>query len=170
MNYACQMLRVGAVSFIALTAIGLPASAQTSGPAPSAAPRFVAIQAPGEINVGDWIGTPVVNASSEVVGNINYLLVDKAGQIRTVAVGVGGFLGLGEKNVALPFPAFTVVHEANGRQFRVAVTRAELESAPKFEWKTPPLAVRIEDNVKSAAGKVTEGAKDLTKRATDAMK
>lgn len=134
------------------------------------APPFVATQDPGQTNIGDWVGAVVMNDSAEVVGNVNYLLADASGQIKTVAIGVGGFLGLGEKNVAVPFRALSLTANANGeRQFRISVTRAELEAAPKFEWRQLPLTVRIEENVKSAAEKVSETAKDLGKKASDAI-
>ncbi len=40
------------------------------------------------------------------VGEIEDLLIDGSGQIRAVVIGVGGFLGLGEKSVAVPFEEF----------------------------------------------------------------
>lgn len=71
---------------------------------------------------------------------------------------------------AVPFGTVSLTAAANGEpQFRISVTRAELEAAPKFEWRKQPLTVRIEESVKSAAKKVSETAKDLGKKASDAM-
>ena len=56
---------------------------------------------------GDWrasklVGLRVYNDSNESVGSINDLLMDKAGAIKAVVIGVGGFLGVGEHLVAVP--------------------------------------------------------------------
>ena len=57
----------------------------------------------GELSASDLLNKSVKNASNESVGDINDLRIDSSGKIAAVIVGVGGFLGLGEKDVALPF-------------------------------------------------------------------
>jgi sporulation protein YlmC with PRC-barrel domain len=57
---------------------------------------------------GDWraskvVGLNVYNDNNESVGTINDLLMDKSGNIKAVVLGVGGFLGVGEHLVAVPF-------------------------------------------------------------------
>jgi sporulation protein YlmC with PRC-barrel domain len=57
---------------------------------------------------GDWraskvVGLKVYNDANESVGSINDLLMDKSGSIKLVVLGVGGFLGMGEHLVAVPF-------------------------------------------------------------------
>ena len=57
---------------------------------------------------GDWraskvVGLKVYNDANESVGSINELLMDKSGNIKLVVLGVGGFLGMGEHLVAVPF-------------------------------------------------------------------
>jgi sporulation protein YlmC with PRC-barrel domain len=57
---------------------------------------------------GDWraskvVGLNVYNDKNESVGTINDLLMDKSGNIKAVVLGVGGFLGVGEHLVAVPF-------------------------------------------------------------------
>ena len=57
---------------------------------------------------GDWraskvVGLSVYNENNESVGSINDLLTDKNGNIKAVVIGVGGFLGVGEHLVAIPF-------------------------------------------------------------------
>jgi sporulation protein YlmC with PRC-barrel domain len=49
------------------------------------------------------IGTRVVSANNESIGDINDVIVDRNGQAVAAVVGVGGFLGIGEKDVAIPF-------------------------------------------------------------------
>ena len=57
---------------------------------------------------GNWraskvVGLSVYNEKNESVGSINDLLTDKEGKIVAVVIGVGGFLGVGEHLVAIPF-------------------------------------------------------------------
>ncbi len=57
---------------------------------------------------GQWrtskiIGLNVYNNENEKIGGISELIVDRAGKLEAVVVGVGGFLGLGEHDVAVPY-------------------------------------------------------------------
>lgn len=57
---------------------------------------------------GDWrtskiVGLSVYNDKNESIGSINDMLTDKNGKIVAVVIGVGGFLGVGEHLVAVPF-------------------------------------------------------------------
>jgi sporulation protein YlmC with PRC-barrel domain len=65
---------------------------------------------------GNWRGSKVVglsvyNDNNESLGSINDLLMDKSGNIKAVVVGVGGFLGVGEHLVAIPFDKIKFVNE-----------------------------------------------------------
>ena len=65
---------------------------------------------------GNWrtskvVGLSVYNDKSENVGSINDLLTDKSGNIKAVVIGVGGFLGVGEHLVAIPFDKIKFVNE-----------------------------------------------------------
>ena len=65
---------------------------------------------------GDWraskvAGVSVYNDNNESLGSINDLLMDKSGNIKAVVVGVGGFLGVGEHLVAIPFDKIKFVNE-----------------------------------------------------------
>jgi sporulation protein YlmC with PRC-barrel domain len=65
---------------------------------------------------GDWraskvVGLSVYNENNESVGSINDLLTDKNGNIKAVVIGVGGFLGVGEHLVAIPFEKIKFVNE-----------------------------------------------------------
>jgi putative membrane protein len=53
-------------------------------------------------------GTTVYGANQENIGDINDVVLSRDGQVVAVVVGVGGFLGLGEKDVAIPFDAIEI--------------------------------------------------------------
>jgi hypothetical protein len=65
--------------------------------------RFMTQIQPGQIMASKLIGTRVVSVNNESVGDINDVIVDRNGQAVAAVVGVGGFLGIGEKSVAIPF-------------------------------------------------------------------
>jgi sporulation protein YlmC with PRC-barrel domain len=65
---------------------------------------------------GNWraskvVGLSVYNEKNESVGSINDLLTDKNGSIKAVVIGVGGFLGVGEHLVAIPFEKIKFINE-----------------------------------------------------------
>src|ERR1700716_702863 len=65
---------------------------------------------------GNWraskvVGLSVYNDNNESLGSINDLLTDKNGNIKAVIIGVGGFLGVGEHLVAIPFEKVKFVNE-----------------------------------------------------------
>jgi sporulation protein YlmC with PRC-barrel domain len=78
--------------------------AQTQNQA-AAAPsgEFMTQAQKGEYRASKFVGINIYNNNDENVGEINEVMVDKDGSIKAVVIGVGGFLGIGEKNVALPF-------------------------------------------------------------------
>jgi sporulation protein YlmC with PRC-barrel domain len=57
------------------------------------------------------VGLSVYNDKNESVGSINDLLTDKDGNIKAVVIGVGGFLGVGEHLVAVPYDKMKFVTE-----------------------------------------------------------
>lgn len=82
------------------------------------------------------IGQPVYDgtgADANTLGNINDIVIDESGRAIAVSIGVGGFLGMGEKQVAVAFTALTreVAHD-NTMRYVVATTVEELTAAPEF--------------------------------------
>jgi sporulation protein YlmC with PRC-barrel domain len=65
--------------------------------------QFMTQMQANQMMASDLIGTKVVSSNNESIGDINDVIVDKNGQIMAAVVGVGGFLGIGEKDVAVPF-------------------------------------------------------------------
>jgi sporulation protein YlmC with PRC-barrel domain len=94
------------------------AFAQTTTPATTAdrAPAAAPVAASDSTYNGNWraskvAGLSVYNSSNESLGSINDLLMDKSGNIKGVVIGVGGFLGVGEHLVAVPFDKIKFVTE-----------------------------------------------------------
>lgn len=90
------------------------ATAQTATPmsatTPSAAGPFVAEQGIGEFRASKFVGLSVYGSDNQRVGDINEVMLDGSGAAKSVVIGVGGFLGIGEKSVAVPWSAVTWVN------------------------------------------------------------
>ena len=133
--------------------------------------NFVASQAPNEHNSKDLVGAGVVNDSGQLIGTINYLLMNDQGLVTTVTIGVGGVLGVGEKNVGVPFSDLSILGDEKGSQtVRLSVSKQQLEAAPKFQWREIPMVVQVEETIKKAADKVQATASDIGKKTGEIFK
>ena len=110
----------------ALTALlATPAFAQTNKPDPMAKPNSATESSvPNLSNTApesfvqnqhatDWRGTKLIGSSvygpdNAAIGEVNDVLIGNDGKVRAVVIGVGGFLGVGEKNVAIPLDVLNI--------------------------------------------------------------
>ena len=121
-----------AAALVAL--IAAPAIGQDAMPTAPAAMSFIDAQQPQEMLAGDLIGTPVHNADDQSLGDVNDAILDADGRLKAIVVGVGGFLGIAERNVAVPWDAVEVSRgDAQAIALRLNVDRKQLEAAPEFE-------------------------------------
>jgi PRC-barrel domain len=84
----------------------------------------------------DIIGTKVVNPQNEDLGKIEDLIVDSSGRISYAVLSFGGFLGLGDKDFAIPFNAFAF-DAANNRAV-LNIDKSLLKNAPGFDKNNWP--------------------------------
>jgi sporulation protein YlmC with PRC-barrel domain len=66
---------------------------------------------PGQWRATKLTGLAVYNTNNERIGDIGELIVDRDGKVAAVVIGVGGFLGMGEHHVAVPFEQVKWVDE-----------------------------------------------------------
>ena len=80
-------------------------------------------------------GAKVYDANDEVIGEVGNLVLSDAGQVTQTIVDVGGFLGMGEKPVAINLADVDILRNEAGDDVRVYLTKtkAELEAMPSFE-------------------------------------
>jgi PRC-barrel domain len=137
------------------------ALAQSDKPADSA--KFIASQSTDQWVFSKFKGTDVLGPDNAHIGNVNDMLFDKNGKILGLIVGVGGFLGIGEKNVAIDMSAFQPVPPNTGSstsggsgtsgggsaittrsddptmtKLKVSWTKDQLKNAPDFQYYKPP--------------------------------
>src|ERR1019366_10763280 len=67
------------------------------------AAQKVKMQQLGTWRTSKLIGLNVYNSNNEKIGDINELINEASGKVDVVVIGVGGFLGIGESNVGLPW-------------------------------------------------------------------
>jgi sporulation protein YlmC with PRC-barrel domain len=80
------------------------AMAQTSAPTQPVGSGQIMTQMPQDLMRGSQLmGIDVYGADNQKVGDIDEVLVDRQGKIHGLVVGVGGFLGIGQKDIAIPF-------------------------------------------------------------------
>jgi len=80
-----------------------------------------------------FLGQAVHNTAGEVIGDIRDLVFDRSGRISTAVIGVGGYLGMGEKWVGVAFESLTYKTGDKGqRMISVALTKEALVKAPAF--------------------------------------
>lgn len=116
-----------------------PATNATPAPAaPSASTTTTtdpALAAPGQADAKKLIGRNIKNANNDTVGEIKSVFLDKDGKVQTVIVGVGGFLGMGEREVALAWSDLQVSN--NGEQVMVNMTKDQLKGLPEYKYRDP---------------------------------
>jgi sporulation protein YlmC with PRC-barrel domain len=65
--------------------------------------KWMTEEATGQWRASKMIGLNIYNDDNEKIGDIAELVVDRSGQLEAVVVGAGGFLGIGERDVAVPY-------------------------------------------------------------------
>ncbi|MFZ1377368.1 MAG: PRC-barrel domain-containing protein [Geothrix sp.] len=84
------------------------------------------------VKASSIIGTRVVNAKAESLGEIREIVIDpKTGRVAYVVVAFGGFLTMGEKLFAIPFTAFD--YNLTNNEYVLHVPKERLEQAPGFD-------------------------------------
>ena len=93
---------------------------------------------PGQILASSLLGKTVYSSVKDVdgvrtiIGDVNDIVLSEDGSVQAAVVGVGGFVGLGEKDVAVDFERLQWMSWDNERHLVMASSKNELESAPEF--------------------------------------
>lgn len=129
-----------------------PVLAQTAtplAPTPSATPMPPIIPAllpdtfySGKLLPTNWLAsdamdTSVHNLQKEKIGEVNDLIIDGDGRVVAAVVGIGGFLGMGEKDVAITFSALRITRDEKGAALlAVDASKEALKAAPTYKPMT----------------------------------
>ena len=98
---------------------------------------FVQQQESNEWRSSKLVGASVYGPDNKSIGSIDDLILDQKGGIKAAVIGVGGFLGVGQKDVAVPFDTLQIQRKANSSsidKITVSYTKDQLTNAPKFSY------------------------------------
>jgi sporulation protein YlmC with PRC-barrel domain len=104
------------------------------------AANTITAQKPDEWLATRLRGTSVLGSDGVKIGSVDDILLDRNGSIKALVIGVGGFLGIGAKDVAIPFKQFQVVPGTEGKSdvLTLSMTKDQLADAQDFKPYEPP--------------------------------
>jgi hypothetical protein len=105
-----RFIVVGAIAAVLLASTAM-AQTPTTATKPEVSSASVTQGYKGQWRVYKMIGLDVYNQNNEKLGDISEILTDPTGKIRTAILGVGGFLGVGERMVAVNFDQLKFVNQ-----------------------------------------------------------
>ena len=121
-----------------------PAATAPAAPAPAAASHTASATTAAttqparhmrddQIRASKLIGAAVYDPNDQKIGMVDELVLDPDGKVADVVIGVGGFLGAGEKRVAVPM---TELKRGKNERFVLSATKDSLKQMANYELKT----------------------------------
>jgi sporulation protein YlmC with PRC-barrel domain len=136
------------IRFLSSTAVALALSISAGALAQTATSAgSITQQQAGEYLADDMIGASVRNAQNENIGSVSDIVIDGEGRVKAMVVSVGGFLGIGDKHVAIPWndvhvqtksgttgsTAAGAAEALRNPMLTVNMTKDQLKQAPEFK-------------------------------------
>ena len=125
-----------------------PPTAQTQPmpPAERSAPMALNSIPANSATITHWHKQSVYDPGDNKIGEVDDVLIDREGKATALILGVGGFLGIGEKSVAVPFNAVRVTTKDNNKWYLVMnSTKDALKTAKGFKYDRNAMAWVAED-------------------------
>ncbi len=134
-----------ALGFGLVFALMLPAAAQTPVPLVGPGPADTAFMYQGEAT--SILGRTVRDPAGETVGRIVDVLVDELGQPRAAVIDFGGFMGVGNRRIAVSWRAMRFVPAAERGQILLDMTADQIKAIPDYKRSVrpadPPVVVAV---------------------------
>jgi sporulation protein YlmC with PRC-barrel domain len=129
-----SMARLAHTSIL-IALVATCATAQAQQPGGGSAAQIMSSIPANSVTVTNWYKQSVYDPNDSKIGEIMDVLVDREGKATALIVGVGGFLGMGEKDVAVPFNAVQVTNKNNNKWYLVMNSNKDaLKSAKGFKY------------------------------------
>lgn len=132
-------MRTSVIAAATLTLLAAAAQAQqapltqTSPPVTQANPTLPMQEVKGAWHASDFMNSRVYNMAGESMGEVSDLVLDESGKVTAVIVGVGGFLGIGQKPVSMAADQVKRMLRSDGKPyFTINMTKEQLQSAPAY--------------------------------------
>ena len=140
---------IPALATIAYAQTTTPPTAPTATtPAPSATTTTTTTEATTtapqwyQRQQGEWrssklVGSKVKNNAGDTIGYINEIVLTSDGAAAAAIIGVGGFLGMGEREVAVQFKSLHISKDSSGNDVvKLDTTKDALKNAPVWTWQS----------------------------------
>jgi sporulation protein YlmC with PRC-barrel domain len=111
-----------------------PMKSTTMAPASTTTTEFLSTIPSNALLVSNIYDRNVYDAGENKLGEIKDIVIDRSGTIGAVIVSVGGFLGVGDKDVAVAFEAVNISQRNNKTWLSMNTTKAALMSATGFKF------------------------------------
>jgi sporulation protein YlmC with PRC-barrel domain len=108
---AASLMSSAAFAQTAEPKAGPTATTVTSTTTTVTATSWMTQAAAGQWRVSKLIGLNVYNNDNEKIGNISEIIADRSGKLDAVVVGAGGFLGIDQRDVAVPYSQISWMYE-----------------------------------------------------------
>lgn len=114
----------------------MPATGANTTAGSTSAVDATGVLVPGAMVASNVIGGKVIDGAGENIGEIGDIVISSTGQVNAYVIDVGGFLGMGEKHVALQSSDVTIVADADGNlKINTMLTKDQLKALPDFKAK-----------------------------------
>jgi sporulation protein YlmC with PRC-barrel domain len=114
----------------------LVAAALFAGASTISLPSFAAAtsQSADEFRTSKLVGTKVYNNAGENIGSVEDIILKPDGTLGTVVLSVGGFLGIGNKYVAVPFSNLKISRDSSSLKITTDGTKDSLKALPDYQF------------------------------------
>lgn len=139
-------------------AVGVPSGVAPAAGGPKAKPpgtppvneqvAVLPVEGVTQFRARTALGLKVLDASGEDVGEVEDLVLDQDGRLAAVVITVGGFLGIGGKNVAVAADKARLIPDESGKIVELEVSKDDLANAPEFKTQDD-LKSELESKTKS---------------------
>jgi sporulation protein YlmC with PRC-barrel domain len=146
------------ISIPALAQAEQPSGSLVSPPGQSNTSNWLAREQPGHWRTSNLRGLSIYNNSHEKIGTISDLIVDSSGKVQAVVIGVGGFLGLGERNVAVPMDQIQLVGDPRINATAVATSATAGASPGAGMTGSATLTASTEPDARAPSNMATNNA------------
>jgi sporulation protein YlmC with PRC-barrel domain len=122
------------LTIVATAALALTLLSSASLPAEAKQEVLMTTLPANGIPVSEFYKQSVYDTHDNKIGDVNDVLLDKSGQVSAVILGVGGLLGIGEKDVAVPFNAIQVTEKSGNRYLVMDASKEALQAATGYSY------------------------------------
>lgn len=126
---------------------------------------MAALQAGYQVRASDLLGIEIENAEEENIGELDDLTISGEDTVLHAVISVGGFLGIGDKRVAVPYSELQINRDEDEVVVVYNATKEQLEAQPEFNYRDGDMGWR--ERMQSRIGESTDQSQDTLSESGD---